>query len=126
MSDVVFERVHHVQVAIPVGGEDSARAFWVELLGFAEVPKPPVMAARGGCWFRAPGGGLEMHMGVEQPFAPARKAHPGILIAGLNALATRLEDAGYAVRWSDEIPGTKRFHTDDPFGNRLEFIDAGA
>lgn len=119
--------IHHVQLAIPPGGEDAARAFWVGLLGLTELPKPAALAARGGCWFRAGGaGGLEIHAGVEEPFAPARKAHPGIAVVEIDALAARLAESGVQVRWSEEIPGTKRFHTDDPFGNRLEFLDAAA
>jgi len=80
-----------------------------------------MLAVRGGCWFRP--GDLEMHMGIEEPFVPARKAHPALLATDLDALAARLTEAGGEVRWSQEVPGTKRFHTDDPFGNRLEFIE---
>jgi catechol 2,3-dioxygenase-like lactoylglutathione lyase family enzyme len=115
-----FERVHHVQLAIPAGGEDRCRGFWGEVLGMTEVDKPAVLAARGGCWFR--GGGVEVHLGVEEDFQPARKAHPGILVAGLDALAARLETAGVAVHWDDDFPGHDRFYADDPFGNRLEFL----
>lgn len=125
MTDV-FTRLHHVQLAVPPGGEDEARAFYGGVLGMTELPKPPVLAARGGCWFR--GGGWEVHLGVETPFAPARKAHPGVLVQGLGALAARLERAGAVVRWDGEFPGHRRFYSEDPFGNRLEFLepDAGA
>ena len=122
MGDFQVERLQHVQLAIPTGGEDASRAFWVGSLGFDEVPKPRLLAVRGGCWFRR--GDLEMHMGVEDPFTPARKAHPALLVTGLDALAETLSATGADVRWSDEVPGTRRFHTDDPFGNRLEFIAA--
>jgi catechol 2,3-dioxygenase-like lactoylglutathione lyase family enzyme len=115
-----FERLHHVQLAIPVGSEDACRAFWGELLGLAEVAKPPVLAGRGGCWFR--GGGLEVHLGVEDGFTPARKAHPGILVDDLPALADRLTSAGVEIRRDDDFPGFHRFYADDPFGNRLEFM----
>ena len=114
-------RLHHVQLAIPAGGEDACRAFWGSLLGMAELEKPPVLAARGGCWFR--GGGLEVHLGVEEPFAPARKAHPGILVEGLRELADRLVAGGVEVTWDDEFPGHDRFYAHDPFGNRLELME---
>ena len=87
-----FWPLHHVQLAIPPGGEDRCRDFWGGVLGLTELEKPPVLAARGGCWFR--GGELEVHLGVEDPFAPARKAHPGVLVTGLHALADRLAAAG--------------------------------
>lgn len=113
--------LHHVQLAIPPGGEDRCRAFWGDVLGMQEVQKPPVLAARGGCWFR--GGGLEVHLGVEDDFAPARKAHPGILVRDLRALADTLTEAGVAVTWDPEFPGHDRFYAADPFGNRLEFLE---
>ena len=116
-----FERVDHVQLAIPAGGEDECRAFWGEVLGLAELPKPPVLAARGGCWFDGPG--FQVHAGVEAEFRPARKAHPGFQVCGVRALADRLAAAGHPVIWSDDVPGQDRFHTADPFGNRLEFLE---
>ncbi|MER5739246.1 MULTISPECIES: glyoxalase [unclassified Streptomyces] len=112
--------LHHVQLSIPPGGEDACRAFWGDALGMTEVAKPPVLAARGGCWFR--GGGVEVHLGVEEDFRPARKAHPGILVTGIHALAARLESRGTAVTWDDALPGYTRFHTADDLGNRLEFL----
>ncbi|HVU90910.1 MAG TPA: VOC family protein, partial [Jatrophihabitans sp.] len=109
----------HVQVAIPAGGENAARAFYGGLLGMAETPKPPVLAARGGCWFA--GGSAVLHLGVEQPFAPARKAHPAFQVTALDELRATLEAAGHeCVEASGERPGVRRFHTVDPFGNRLE------
>jgi catechol 2,3-dioxygenase-like lactoylglutathione lyase family enzyme len=113
--------LHHVQLAIPPAGEDACRGFWGDVLGMTEVAKPPVLAARGGCWFR--GGGLEVHLGVEPDFVPARKAHPGILVDGLDALVARLTDAGVEVRWDADFPGYRRCYADDPFGNRLEFLE---
>ena len=112
--------IHHVQLAIPPDGEPQSRSFWSEVLGMRELDKPPVLAARDGCWFR--GGDLEVHLGVEEPFAPARKAHPGLRVDGLQALADRLEQAGYPVAWDGEFPGHDRFYSADPFGNRLEFL----
>ena|ERR1700722_15908 len=114
--------LHHIQLAVPAGGEAKCREFWGDLLGMTELAKPPVLAARGGCWFT--GGGLEVHLGVESDFSPARKAHPGILIADLPGLAARLEAAGADVVWDDALSGYDRFHSHDPFGNRLEFLAA--
>ncbi len=111
--------IDHVQVAAPAGCETEARAFYGGLLGLEELPKPAVLRARGGCWFRA--GGQELHVGVEQPFAPARKAHPGLVVSDLDALAERLREAGVAVEPDESLTGARRFHAADPFGNRLEF-----
>jgi catechol 2,3-dioxygenase-like lactoylglutathione lyase family enzyme len=110
-----------VQLAIPTGGEPACRRFYGELLGMTELPKPPVLAARGGCWFGL--GRVELHLGVEEPFAPARKAHPGIQVDGLDELAARLTAGGVEVRPDAELPGWTRFYADDPFGNRLEFLE---
>jgi catechol 2,3-dioxygenase-like lactoylglutathione lyase family enzyme len=116
-----FERLHHVQLAIPPGGEDHCRQFWGSLLGMVELDKPPALAARGGCWFRS--GGFEVHLGVEDDFSPARKAHPGILVDGIDTIAERLAAGGVEVRWDPHFPGHRRFYADDPFGNRLEFLE---
>lgn len=112
--------LHHVQLAVPSGSEARCRAFWGGVLGMAEVAKAPALAARGGCWFRT--GDLEVHLGVEEPFAPAAKAHPGILVRDVRALAARLEAAGTAVTWDGDFPGHDRCYAADPFGNRLEFL----
>jgi catechol 2,3-dioxygenase-like lactoylglutathione lyase family enzyme len=117
--------LHHVQVAAPPGCEEEARAFYGETLGLLEVAKPPLLAVRGGCWFSL--GAAELHVGVEEPFRPAAKAHPALAVASvgeLDALAASLEAAGIDVRWADdaEIPGQRRFHVSDPWGNRLELI----
>ena len=126
-------RLHHVQVACPPGGEEIARAFYAGGLGLTEVAKPPVLAARGGCWFRAYDGDgrvtAEIHVGVEEPFTPARKAHPSFVVTDLDEVAARLAAAGIDVAFNDEIPGVRRFETSDPFGNRLEFrgaVDPGS
>ncbi|NUS52969.1 MAG: glyoxalase [Nocardioidaceae bacterium] len=115
-------RLHHVQVSCPPGGEAAARRFSGEGLGRPEVAKPPVLAARGGCWFRD--GDVEVHVGVEQPFAPARKAHPAFLVDDLDAVAVRLESLGFLVDRSEEatFPGHRRFHTADGNGNRVEVL----
>jgi catechol 2,3-dioxygenase-like lactoylglutathione lyase family enzyme len=86
----------------------------------SEVAKPPVLAARGGAWFRA--GGLELHLGVEDDFRPAEKAHPGILVTDLDEVVRRLQEAGQDVRWDSDFPGFRRVYARDPFGNRLEFL----
>ncbi|MDM4719831.1 glyoxalase [Micromonospora sp. WMMA1363] len=113
--------IHHVQPACPRGSEDASRAFYVGILGLAERPKPPALAARGGCWFV--GYGVELHLGVEDDFLPARKAHPALVWPDLEALAGRLSVAGYPVTWGDDqLPGMRRFHTRDVHGNRLEFL----
>ncbi|GAA4367080.1 VOC family protein [Actinomadura sp. NPDC048032] len=112
--------VHHVQLAAPPGAEDRLRAFYGGVLGLEEVAKPPELAKRGGAWFRGPG--VEIHLGVEPGFRPARKAHPGLLVDDLDALAARLRAAGHEVTPDDLFPGHRRFHTDDPVGNRLEFL----
>jgi len=116
----VLVGIDHVQLACPPGGEPAGVAFYAGVLGLTHVPKPEPLAARGGCWFR--GDGVELHLGVEDDFRPARKAHPALVAADLDALAAALDAAGHPVRWSDELPGTRRFYVDDPFGNRLEVI----
>jgi catechol 2,3-dioxygenase-like lactoylglutathione lyase family enzyme len=114
--------IDHVQIAAPPGCEKAARAFYGVLLGLEELPKPEPLASRGGCWFRA--GALELHVGVEDPFTPARKAHPGFVVDDLEALRARLAGEGIAVRDDTDLPGAVRFYADDPFGNRLEFRQA--
>ena len=113
-------RLHHVQVACPRGGEDAARRFNRDALGIPEVAKPPVLAARGGCWFR--GDGVEVHVGVEEPFVPARKAHPAFLVDDIDAVADRVASCGFAVTWDDDFPGYRRFYTADGAGNRVELL----
>jgi catechol 2,3-dioxygenase-like lactoylglutathione lyase family enzyme len=114
--------IDHVQVAAPPGCEAEARAFYGELLGLEELAKPPELAARGGCWFRA--GAQELHVGVEAEFAPSRKAHPGFVVSDLDELRARLAARGIDARDDDSIPGVRRFYAADPFGNRLEFREA--
>lgn len=110
--------LHHVQIACPAGSEEDLRAFYGRVLGLPEIPKPPILAGRGGCWFRV--GPQELHCGVEPGFAPARKAHPCLLVDDLETVASAVRAAGHDVRYDDSIPGVYRFHTDDPVGNRLE------
>jgi catechol 2,3-dioxygenase-like lactoylglutathione lyase family enzyme len=110
--------IDHVQVAMPRGAEVEARAFYGGVLGLEEIPKPEPIRARGGVWFRA--GGQELHLGVEKPFAPARKAHPGLVTADLDAVRARLAAAGAAYEDDAKFAGVDRLFVADPFGNRLE------
>jgi catechol 2,3-dioxygenase-like lactoylglutathione lyase family enzyme len=114
--------VDHVQVAAPHDAEAEARGFYGGLLGLRELAKPPDLAARGGVWFAC--GAQELHVGIEEPFAPARKAHPALRVEGLEALAERLVGAGVEVRWDAAVPGVARCFVDDPWGNRLELVAA--
>lgn len=113
--------VHHVQLACPAGSEPSLREFYVGVLGMTEVAKPAVLAARGGAWFRA--GAVELHLGVEVDFRPARKAHPGLLIEDLAALVVRLSAVGVEARWDADFPGYRRCYVEDPVGNRIELLE---
>lgn len=124
-------KLHHVQVACPPGGEDGARRFYADGLGLTEVEKPAGLAARGGAWFRSYDAtgivGAEVHVGVEDPFTPARKAHPALVLDSpgeLDAVAARLAGLGFEVHWSqrDSFPGHQRFHTFDAHGNRVEVL----
>jgi catechol 2,3-dioxygenase-like lactoylglutathione lyase family enzyme len=115
----------HVQVAAPAGCEDEARRFYGGLLGLEEVPKPPLLATRGGVWFRT--GEQELHVGVAEEFVPSRKAHPALRVESwteLERLADRLAEHGVEVDWADpaEIPGLLRFFVVDPWGNRVELV----
>lgn len=111
----------HVQLAAPPGSEDTLRAFYTGVLGMTEIPKPPALAARGGCWFQA--GSVQLHLGVEDDFRPARKAHPGLRVRDIEAYAARLAARGTQVTWDDNLPGHHRFYAEDPVGNRLEFLE---
>jgi catechol 2,3-dioxygenase-like lactoylglutathione lyase family enzyme len=115
-----FVALDHVQLAIPPGGEAVARRFYVELLGFAEVPKPPEQARRGGCWLES--GPVRLHLGVEEDFRAARKAHPALRCRDYDALLARLRAAGVEVRPASDVPGVTRCHITDPFGNRIELV----
>jgi predicted enzyme related to lactoylglutathione lyase len=116
----VLAAVDHVQLAAPPGSEDALRAYYADVLGMTEIPKPPVLAARGGCWFRA--GAVQLHLGIEEDFRPARKAHPGLRVTDIEAYAARLTAKGAKVTWDGNLPGHLRFYSQDPVGNRLEFL----
>ena len=114
----------HVQMAAPPGCEPAARRFYGELLGLAELAKPEPLSERGGVWFGL--GAQQLHIGVETPFSPARKAHPAFRVSSpaLDALAERLSKAGAEVVWDHDLPGVRRLYTEDPWGNRLELLAA--
>ncbi len=116
-----FSSIDHVQLAMPAEGESRARGFYVELLGMSEIAKPPELAKRGGCWFSS--GGVQIHLGVEPDFRPARKAHPALRCRDYDSLIARLRAANIEVIDDDNIPGVRRCHISDPFGNRIELID---
>ncbi|GAA0354176.1 VOC family protein [Streptomyces blastmyceticus] len=113
----------HIQLAAPAGSEDLLRAFYIDALGMKEVPKPPVLATRGGCWFTAADGRVQLHLGIEEPFRPSAKAHPGLRVTGIDAFAAWLASHGAQVVWDDNLPGYRRFYSQDPVGNRLEFLE---
>jgi catechol 2,3-dioxygenase-like lactoylglutathione lyase family enzyme len=117
-------RLDHVQIAAPAGCEEDARRFFGDLLGLAEIEKPAALRGRGGAWFVL--GEQQLHVGVEEPFAPARKAHPALRVSPsrLDQLAERLGAARVAIEWDDSLPGERRFYTEDPWGNRLELLAA--
>ena len=107
---------------MPAGKEDQARGFYHDVLGMKEVPKPEPLASRGGCWFKA--GEAQVHLGVEADFRPAKKAHPALVVEGLDEILALCERAGLTFRPDEEIDGRRRIHVFDPFGNRLELIEA--
>jgi catechol 2,3-dioxygenase-like lactoylglutathione lyase family enzyme len=120
----VIRGLDHVQLAAPPGSETEARRFFGGLLGLEELPKPASLAARGGVWFAC--GAQQLHVGMTPDFAPAEKAHPAFAVGDLDVLADRLVEAAVDVRWDGEVPGVARFYASDPWGNRLEFVSAGA
>jgi len=120
MGTYPFSAIDHVQLAIPVGGEDRARAFYGTLLGMKEVEKPVELAKRGGCWFEC--GPVQIHLGVEEDFRPARKAHPALRCFDYDQLVARLRDGRIEIQTDDRLPGVERCHIADPFGNRIELI----
>jgi catechol 2,3-dioxygenase-like lactoylglutathione lyase family enzyme len=111
----------HVQLAMPAGRESEARAFYQEILGIPEVPKPPSLNERGGCWFVQ--GDLKIHLGVDPDFRPARKAHPALIVRDLKALKEKLIELAHPFRVDEELEGYHRIYVDDPFGNRIELME---
>lgn len=113
--------IDHIQIAAPPGSEEVARNFYGDLLGMAEIRKPDNLKTRGGCWFRC--GSQEVHIGIQQDFIPAQKAHPGFTVNALEELKLRLQKAGYPVNEDAPINGRSRCFTIDPYGNRIEFLE---
>jgi predicted enzyme related to lactoylglutathione lyase len=113
--------IEHVQLAMPPNGEESARSFYIGVLGLTEKPKPPRLAERGGVWFEQ--GELKIHLGVESDFRPAKKAHPALLVEGLDELISRCEQAGAQVVSDEPLDGFRRAYVNDPFGNRIELME---
>lgn len=119
----MITHLDHIQLAMPPNKEDEARKFFINILKMKEEMKPPPLDSRGGCWFRT--GTTIIHLGVEKPFVPQKKAHPAFITHDLDQLAIQLHAQGYEVIWDDALPNRNRFYTSDPFGNRLEFIRNG-
>jgi catechol 2,3-dioxygenase-like lactoylglutathione lyase family enzyme len=120
MPDFLFVRIDHVQLAMPRGEEEQARRFFVDVFGMVEIAKPPELAKRGGCWFAS--GDVQIHLGVEDDFHPAKKAHAALRCSNYSHLLTRLTENGVTVVEANDIPGVRRSHICDPFGNRIELI----
>jgi catechol 2,3-dioxygenase-like lactoylglutathione lyase family enzyme len=115
------KEIDHVQLAMPSGREAEARAFYEGVLGIPEVAKPANLAKRGGCWFVRDA--LKVHLGVEDDFRPAEKAHPALLVEGLAVLKALIESAGYTVKTDEPLAGYDRIYVEDPFGNRIELME---
>lgn len=113
-------RLDHVQLAMPKGGEAKARSFYEGLLGLTETAKPDNLKGRGGCWFEA--ADIKIHLGVQDDFVPATKAHPAFLVTNLSVLIEKLRNAGYRIVSDEPLAGFERQYVDDPFGNRIEFM----
>lgn len=119
--EIKVRKIEHVQLAMPPGGEDRARAFYVGVLGLTEIPKPAELAKRGGAWFE--GGEAKIHLGVEADFRPAKKAHPALVVEGLAEIAERCVRLGCQTKPDVPFDGYRRIHVEDPFGNRIELME---
>ena len=117
---MTIRAIEHIQLAMPVGEEDAAREFYAGILGLDEVPKPPELATRGGAWFER--GNVRVHLGIEDDFRPAKKAHPAFLVDDIELLVGRLNSAGISNEWDTKLPGFRRTYVSDPFGNRIELM----
>ncbi len=118
---MTVRRIDHILIAMPAGREAEARAFYQDMLGLTELPKPPELEGRGGCWFAS--GGVTVHLGVDKNFVAAGKAHPAFIVDGLAGMEKKLKQAGYRVTEDEPLPGCDRRHVHDPFGNRIELIE---
>jgi catechol 2,3-dioxygenase-like lactoylglutathione lyase family enzyme len=120
VANFPFTAIEHVQLAMPAGAEETARSFYRDVLGMREISKPPELAKRGGCWFES--GSVQVHLGVEADFRPAKKAHPAMRCQDYDALTSHLRASGIESTDDESIPGVRRCHICDPFGNRIELI----
>lgn len=118
----LISRLDHIQLAAPEGCAAAAREFYGKILGLEEIEKPASLRSRGGCWFQC--GDQQIHIGVESDFRPARKAHPAFQVRDLNGLRARLQSDKVKITDDDSLPGVRRFYAEDPFGNRLEFLES--
>ncbi len=118
---MTFLAIDHVQIAMPPGGEETARKFYRDIMGLTEVPKPKEMAGRGGCWFES--GPVRVHLGIEADFRPAKKAHPAFEVTNLASLIIRLGMAKVPLKQDVPFDGMERVHIEDPFGNRIELLE---
>lgn len=120
MHSLPFTAIDHVQLAMPAGGEQAAREFYGGLLGMIEIPKPTELAKRGGAWFTS--GAVQIQLGIEADFRPAKKAHPALKCSDYDAMLVKLRVAGISIQEDRNVPGVERCHIEDPFGNRIEMI----
>lgn len=118
---MLIKRVDHIQLAAPIGSEDEARSFFQGVLSLNEVEKPQELKKNGGVWFS--NGHIHIHVGIEEPFLPAKKAHPAFEVSDIDALASHIIEKGVSIQEDNRLPGAKRFYVNDPFGNRLEFLE---
>ncbi|MFQ3254309.1 MAG: catechol 2,3-dioxygenase-like lactoylglutathione lyase family enzyme [Loktanella salsilacus] len=117
----MIEFMHHDQLAMPMNGEDRVRAFYVDVLGFEEVEKPDILKDRGGVWFTR--AAIDLHLGVEEPFIPAKKAHPAFGAPSLDKAIQHLQSRKVAYRRDIDLPNIRRIYIDDPFGNRIDLLE---
>ena len=118
-AGILVTDIDHLQIAAPKGCEAQARQFFGDILGLAEIEKPESLRSRGGCWFRV--GSMQLHIGVEERFRPARKAHPAFSVSDIHAAFAKLQNQGILCVWDKPVEGRRRFYARDPWGNRLEF-----
>ncbi|UCZ52368.1 VOC family protein [Bacillus shivajii] len=116
-----FKAIDHVQLAAPKGSEHQAREFFTNVLGFEEIEKPEPLKKRGGVWFKS--GNIQIHIGIEDPFSPAKKAHPAFEIEKIEELKVYLKKCNVMFKEDGNLPGANRIYVDDPFGNRLEILE---